>query len=151
MPDLASIQAVLASIKVATDIAKFIRSADVSLEKAESKMKLAELMEALAEAKIEIASIQELIIEKDQRIRELEQVADTTKRLKYEAPYYWLADGERRDGPFCQQCHDKDGKLIRLQKSGDGFWVCKTCNNVFGRGSSDRQSHAVTDFDPMDY
>jgi hypothetical protein len=56
MPDLASIQAALTSIKVATDIAKFFRSADLSLEKAESKMKLAELMEALAEAKIEIAS-----------------------------------------------------------------------------------------------
>jgi hypothetical protein len=132
MPDLAPIQAALASIKVATDIAKFLRSANLSLEKAESKMKLAELMESLSQVRIEIAGIQEVIIAKDQRIRELQQVADVTKRLKYEAPFYWLADGDRREGPFCQQCWDKDGKLIRLQRASFvGSWSCMTCKNLF--------------------
>ena len=44
MPDMASVSVVLSSIKTATDIVKFLRETDVSLEKAETKLKLAELV-----------------------------------------------------------------------------------------------------------
>lgn len=44
MPDMASVSVVLTSIKTATDIAKLLRETDVSLEKAETKLKLAEMV-----------------------------------------------------------------------------------------------------------
>ena len=43
MPDITTIAAVLNSLKAATDIAKFLRESDLSLERAELKLKLADL------------------------------------------------------------------------------------------------------------
>ena len=52
MPDIATIAAALNSLKTATDIVKFIRESDLSIERAELKLKLADLVGALAEAKL---------------------------------------------------------------------------------------------------
>jgi hypothetical protein len=48
--DVAAIGSLLGSLKTATDIAKFVRESSVSLERAELKMKLAQLIEALSNA-----------------------------------------------------------------------------------------------------
>lgn len=62
----------------------------------------------------------------------LKQAADVAAKVKYEAPFYWLIDAGRRDGPFCQHCWDKDGMLIRLQRSSiQGVWSCRTCKNSY--------------------
>ncbi len=57
MADMAAISAALTSVKAAMELAKLLRGADLSLEKAEGKMKLAELMEALASARTELAQV----------------------------------------------------------------------------------------------
>jgi hypothetical protein len=57
--DPTTIGALLTSLKAATDIAKFIRGSDLSIERAELKLKLAELVEALANAKLEAADVQQ--------------------------------------------------------------------------------------------
>ena len=72
MPDIATIGAVLSSLKTATDIAKFLRESDLSLERAELKLKIAELVGALADAKIELTEVQEALSAKDKHIAELE-------------------------------------------------------------------------------
>lgn len=64
--------------------------------------------------------------------------------MKYQAPYYWLVEGERKDGPFCQQCYDKLEKLIRLQDLEDGVWGCKACKNTYAR-RGDRPRQEVVD------
>ena len=46
MPDISAITAVLGSLKTATEIAKFIRESDVSIERAELKLKVADLIGA---------------------------------------------------------------------------------------------------------
>jgi hypothetical protein len=130
--DIPTIAAVLTSIKSATDIAKLLKDTDLSLEKAEVKLKLADLIGTLADAKMEIAEVQDLLREKDSKIRELEEALTVKGKLDYEAPYYWLKDGDKKFGPFCQQCKDADGKLIRLQKRRvQGGWECKTCGKHF--------------------
>ena len=53
MADLATIGAALSSLKTATEIVKFIRESDVNLEKAELKLKLADLLGSLADTKME--------------------------------------------------------------------------------------------------
>ena len=55
MPDITAITAVLNGLKAATDIAQFLRKADLSLEKAELKLQIADLASALADAKIAFA------------------------------------------------------------------------------------------------
>jgi ribosomal protein L37AE/L43A len=129
--DLTSITTVLGSIKTATEIAKLIKDSDLSLEKAETKLKLAELISALADAKIEVTDIQHVLIEKDQQIRVLEERFSVKQKLKWVEPNYWVVDGEQKDGPYCQHCYDKNKELIRLQGNGEGYWECKACKNIY--------------------
>lgn len=133
--DLNSITTVLSSLKTATDIAKLIKDSDLSLEKAETKLKLAELISALADAKIEVTYIQQTLVEKDGQIRELIDKLSIKKKLQWSKPYYWLVEGESKDGPYCQHCYDKNKELIRLQDIGNGCWECKVCKNHFTDGS----------------
>jgi hypothetical protein len=127
MADITVISSVFSSIKAASDIAKIVRESGLTLEQAEYKLKLAELVEKLADAKMQLASVQEVIDEKDQKIKQLEQEAEIRGNLKYESPYYWLEHNGHRDGPFCQQCYDSGKKLMRLTGYGNGYWDCKTC------------------------
>jgi len=138
MPDIGTIAAALSSLKSATEIAKFISDSGVSLEKAEVKLKFAELVGALADAKIEIAEIQGLLIEKDETIRELKAKAELTGNLVFENRCYWKVEGEEKDGPFCQRCYDVESKLVRLQPGQttyDGrttrWYSCKACDKNY--------------------
>ncbi len=103
MPDIATITAFIGSIKTATDIAKAIKDADLSLEKAESKLKLAELIEALAEAKIQAADIQEVIQEKDREITRLKKSFEFNSILERNGNAYYKKEklGLLIDEPFC--------------------------------------------------
>jgi len=129
--DITSISAALTSIKAAADIARLIKDSDSSLERAESKLKLAELMSALADAKIEVTEIQQLLIDKDSQIRSLKEQLAVRDRLQWEEPYYWLINDSSKEGPFCQHCFDANGKLIRLQGYSNGYWNCTACKNDY--------------------
>jgi hypothetical protein len=131
MADMLVIGSVLSSLKTATDIAKFIKESNVSLEQADHKLKLAELISALADAKIEIAEIQELILEKDEELKSLQNQLDVSKNIIWQEPYYFIEDDQGRHGPYCQPCYDSERKLIRLQGSGGkiGLWICLSCKN----------------------
>lgn len=77
VPDIATISAVLSSLKTATDIAKYFRESGFSLEKAEMKLKVADLVNALAEAKLELAQVQDVMVQKDHQIAELRQAFES--------------------------------------------------------------------------
>ena len=136
--DLTSISAALSSLKTATEIAKLIKDSDVTLEKAESKLKLAELISSLADAKIEITEIQQVLLEKDKEVRALNTQLEMRAKLSWDKPYYWLIDESRKDGPFCQHCYDKNHELIRLQGNCVGSWECKACKNRYFDNAYDR-------------
>ena len=131
MLDLASINGILTGIKTATDIAKSLREIDISLEKAETKLKLAELIGALADAKMSIADIQLLLEEKDKEIFELKKNLEIKTNVVYEKPSYWLVNGDKKDGPFCQKCYDDNHKLVRLQGGKNDYWTCSVCKEKF--------------------
>ena len=127
----------LTQTKTAVDIAKFIKNSSDTLDKSGQKLKLAELIEALADIKMETADIKSLIIDKDEKIQLLENQLKLKNDLVYEAPYYWMINSdEGKEGPFCQNCYDTDGKLIRLQKFGfNDQWKCYHCKSLFkGKG-----------------
>jgi hypothetical protein len=98
---------------------------------------------------MEIAEVQDLLREKDTKIRELEEALAVKGSLEYEAPYYWLAHEDKKDGPFCQQCKDADGKLIRLQQRRvRGGWECKTCDKHFNDKNYREPVHSSRDRNP---
>ncbi len=131
MVDVTSIGAALTSIKTASDIAKLIKNSAVSLEQAEIKLQIAELVSSLADAKIEIAEVQNLLISKDNEIVALRKELELKGNIQYEKPYYWVITGDDKDGPFCQHCYDVEGKLIRLQSGATGSWNCHSCKGYF--------------------
>ena len=129
--DITSVTAVLGSIKTATDIARLIKDSDLSLEKAETKLKLADLIGALADAKLEVVGVQQTLAEAETRIRELEIRLNTKAKVQWKEPSYWLETETGQDGPFCQKCYDTEGKLVRLQGDGDGWFECKSCKSSY--------------------
>lgn len=127
---IAEITAALAGVKHASDIAKLIKNSDVSLEAAEVKLKLADLIDNLADAKVEIAKFKEILSERDAEIQRLKKQIEKDGNMVYEAPYYFLVkENGEKDGPYCQRCYDSDEKLIRLQSPcKDGYWRCNKCS-----------------------
>ena len=139
--DVAAIGSLLGSLKTATDIAKFVRESSVSLERAELKMRLADLIEALANAKIEAADIQQEILDRDKRIRELEAAAAIQAELRWEQPCYFRKSEQGTEDPYCQNCYDSTGKLSRLHTDGSGYFQCRVCKQSFktpDRAKSDK-------------
>ena len=104
--DITSISTLIGSLKTATEIAKFIKETGLSLEQAETKLKLADRISTLADARVEVAGIQQELLEREEQIRELRKQLELKDALVYEAPSYWLHDESTKDGPFCQTCYD---------------------------------------------
>lgn len=141
MPDITTIATVLTSLKTATDIAKFLRESDLSIERAELKLKLADLIGALAETKMELAELQDTISGKDKRIAELEdafQMKDALVR-RGDAMYTKGANGEAVGVAYCLRCWESDHKQRQLI-AGHGLGrvenVCTSCGQKYNQGVS---------------
>lgn len=135
MPDLTTIGAALSSLKAATDIAKVIRESDLSLERAELKLKVADLVGALADVKMELVDLQEDFAAKEQRIKELEgafQAKDTLVR-RYDAYYRVDAEGSPVGIPFCLRCWENDQKQRQLVHDSKDFRtrICTSCGHRY--------------------
>lgn len=135
MVEISTISAALGSIKTAAEIARLIKDTGASLEQAEIKLRIADLISSLADAKIELAEIQVYLQEKDTIIDELKKQLKLQKSVVWEKPYYFVMDGEQKDGPFCHSIADKDQKLIRLQGGDTKAWVCQTCKSLVTDGN----------------
>ena len=135
MPDIATISAVLGSIKTATDIAKFLRESDVSLEKAELKLKLADLLLSLADAKIELVEVQETLAEKDKKIAELIAAFDAKDDLVRRGDAYYTKSitGDPMGKPYCLRCCESDHKQRQLVRSPKDHrtMVCTLCGHQY--------------------
>ena len=127
--DISAISSALTSVKTASEIARLLKDSTHSLEQAEAKLKLADLISALADTRMQIAEIKETLAEKDGEIRLLNEALLRKSQLEWEKPYYWAIVDGQRDGPYCQKCHDTDSKLIRLQGGKNGVWECLSCKS----------------------
>ncbi len=152
MPDLTAVTAIIGSVKTATEIAKLLKDSNLSFEKAEMKLKLADLISALADAKTELAEIQHVISEKEGKIKELEEALEVKNKMCYEKPYYMMInDDNKKEGPFCPQCYDSKGLRVRLQDYKNGYWTCPTCKNGFEDSTFNRQGPEGIDRGPSYY
>jgi hypothetical protein len=59
------------------------------------------------------------------------------EEMYFDKGVYWLRtptdDGTNLMGPYCQVCHDRDTKPVRLHRTnapGAG-WYCAVCRNQF--------------------
>ena len=134
MPDLTAIGAVLGSLKTATEIAKFIRESDVSIERAELKLKVADLIVALADVKLELVELQDSFAGKDNRIKELEEAFEAKDSMvrKYDAYYNVSPDGEPLGAPYCLRCWESDHKRRMLVQHASEIRtrLCTSCGSA---------------------
>lgn len=135
MPDLATIGAALSSLKTATDIVKFLRESDLSLERAELKLKLADLLSSLADAKIELIEVQDALVEKDKRIADLEDAFQNKDSLvrRYDAYYAVNERGAPTGVPYCLRCWENEHlKRQLVHEAKDRFTrVCTSCGHKY--------------------
>lgn len=135
MPDLTAIGAVLGSLKTATEIAKFIRESDVSIERAELKLKVADLIGALADVKLELVELQDSFAAKDNRIKELEEAFEAKSLMvrRYDAYYNAGPDGEPLGAPYCLRCWESDHKRRVLVHDAKDFRtrLCTSCGHKY--------------------
>jgi hypothetical protein len=142
--DIASIGSLLSSLKTATDIAKFIRESDISIEKAETKLKLAELVSALADAKLEAAEIQQVLLDRDEEIRRLTASAKLHVELRWNQPCYFLKNSDGSEDAYCQNCYDGEKKLSRLHTDRRGYFYCHVCKHSYKtQERSEREAEAA--------
>ena len=135
MPDITTIAAVLNSLKAATDIAKFLRESDLSLERAELKLKLADLVGSLADARLELIDVQETLSEKDKRITELENAFQSKDALvrRYDAYYEADQSGNPIGVAYCLRCWENDHKKRQLVRDAKDHFsrVCTACGHRY--------------------
>lgn len=122
----------LSALNSAIDIAKKLNSVDDAIEKAELRLKLAELIGYLADAKVMLVQAKEEISARD---GELSRMRDTLK-VRAETVvvrshhYRKNAEGQPVGRPFCPRCMEADGKMISMQhKAGMGsmYVHCPQC------------------------
>lgn len=107
------ISTTLATISTTMEVAKAIKKAGTALSDAETNFKMAEIIDGLANTKGDLADLKILLIDKDIKIRELEESLKTKESLTYDGSKYIK---ENYDHPFCPKCYDdKNNKLIHLK------------------------------------
>lgn len=120
MVDITVVGTALSSIKTAFEIAKLLREAGQTVEAAEWKLRLAELMESLADARMKIVEIQDVVQDRDQKIKELETaLVKHGDLVRHRDAYYIKNDeGNPSGAPMCMKCWEVNHKLVSLYRSG---------------------------------
>ena len=131
MPDIATIGAILTSLKTATEIAKAIKDLDATVEKAELKLKLADLLGSLADAKIAGVELQELLQEKQKEIERLREALAFKARVVKAGDAYFLKNdtGLPSGEPYCVHCWEGEHALFHLVHGAGAMWRCTHCNS----------------------
>jgi hypothetical protein len=76
-------------------------------------------------------------LEIKQELLDLKAKYTEQKNMVFDEPFFFELVGERRDGPFCPRCWQRDGKKCRVVNTPDsyhGSQKCGVCDSLFGKG-----------------
>lgn len=96
----------------------------------------------------QILKVQEKLLEMMNHIfalenenRGLKQQIKIKEELVFEDNVYWMNSGDKKKGPFCKVCYEKENKMITLDIGSFGFgaprnlnyfqYHCLVCKNYF--------------------
>jgi hypothetical protein len=91
----------------------------------------ADLYQKIVDLRDEIFELREDNLKLKEKIKALKEEKEINEKMVFEPPFYWLKDGEKKDGPYCQKCYDDNKKVIRVQDLKNGFWNCLVCKSRF--------------------
>jgi hypothetical protein len=84
----------------------------------------------ISEAYDKVLDLKEILYQKEEEIRTLKAQLALEKIVVFERPYCWTVDGEKKGGPYCPVCWDKNRKLIHLHVVDNGL-ICKVCETRY--------------------
>ncbi|MCD4509728.1 hypothetical protein LQT97_00625 [Brucella pseudogrignonensis] len=133
------ISAALSAVTAAMGLAKELRSIDKEFDKAELKLKIADLAEALSDAKQNILTIGDDLRERDAEITRLQSLLNfKAEKLidKGQFRYFADAEGKATGMPICPVCERKGNFLAIVQDRSRGAgginYLCPSCKANYG-------------------
>lgn len=135
MPEIATITAAISSVKNALDIAKALKAADKTFEKAETRLEMSKLMDALFEARENALEVKELLQEKENMIARLEKALEFQGKIirRYDAYYELDEKGDPYGEAYCSHCWEASHKAIHLIRDLRYFPVYPLCKTTYDR------------------
>jgi hypothetical protein len=107
----------------------------------EAREKILELREAALKLQEENLSLKEKLGPLHSQVQlgheRFHSDAQLCSEMYFDKGVYWLRtptdDGTNLLGPYCQVCHDRDNKPVRLHRTNapGGGWYCAVCRNQF--------------------
>ena len=98
-----------------------------------------DLQERIMDLREAVLNVREELLTLREENSALKRAAVEREQLIFDGSVYWQEDEEDvQHGPFCQKCHDADGKTVRLQKCQPSYnyeWNCSVCHMSFVRRS----------------
>ena len=111
-----NIVAGLSGIKAAADLTKTLRDAIKSgtMKSDEIAGRIGEIYDYIIDSKAALVDAKEENETLKAEVRALKASRELAHSLQHDGKVYWIAQGDKWDGPFCSRCWDKDEKLVRL-------------------------------------
>ncbi|MDR1125285.1 MAG: hypothetical protein LBM64_04380 [Deltaproteobacteria bacterium] len=63
------------------------------------------------------------------RMREYEDILFLARNFVFDGSFYWLITGSIKQGPFCPNCYNRDGQLVRITDMRPRR--CAACGEIF--------------------
>lgn len=133
------ISGALSAIGASLSIAKELKEIDASFDKAELKLKIAELTSALAEAKLGLVDVNEELHRKNDEIAELGRLLahrEASTAMRNNKRYFTNEAGEPKGPPICPVC-ERQGLLLqvvqdRSKGTAGAYYACPKCKANYG-------------------
>lgn len=73
------------------------------------------------------------------QIREYEDILYLARNFVFDGTFYWLTTGNIKQGPFCPNCYNRDGQLVRITDMQPKR--CAVCGEIFEMPQSVVKQH----------
>ncbi|MDH0114062.1 hypothetical protein N7379_06190 [Rhizobium pusense] len=129
----------LSAVSSALGLVKELREIDVQFDKAEMKLKIAELTSALSDAKLGLVDVAEELKKKEAEIARLRGIIDfrDTKLVdRGQFRYFADSEGNPTGHPLCPPCEKNGDFLAVVQDRSKGIgkitFYCPKCKSNYG-------------------
>lgn len=86
----------------------------------------------ILEVQGKLLEMQKRIIELEEENKNLREQLKFKENLTYKSDVYWIINDDKKDGPFCTRCWDKDNKLMRLPTPDEREYTrCLECDRLY--------------------
>jgi hypothetical protein len=128
-----SLVAALSGLKRASEVVAALIRGDVTLEKAELKVKLADVLGELADARTAVIQAREELKDNEREMDRLRDAVRLREEVVRTGDAYFRKDasGSPSGAPFCSYCIEKDGRFFHLtDHAANRTRVCPHCKNA---------------------